>query len=149
MTLITKTPVKINQYIFGVTKDEVVEQKIAMAMESGGTKTTELASLVLTLIKFELMRRDAYKRWRSYLNQVGLRLYDLIAYLNVLHDDEQIIKSLKAYYFKSKNAEYDRTTLLEEADQLIEQLMEKVDQGKILGDFTVQSVRTSEQLQYK
>jgi hypothetical protein len=149
MTIITKSRIRVKPYIWGITKQEPPNLKIGLSMESVGTKTTELASLVYTLVKFELIRRNAYDRWQLYLNQVGLRLRDLTAYLNVLYDDENLINSLKAYYYKTKNEDYDKVELLREGNQLKEQLMEKVDQMRILSDFQVQSIRTTEQLQYE
>src|SRR5258708_8712301 len=81
-----KNPIKIKPYVWGVDQPEPAALKIGVNLESVGVKSTQLASLVLTLIKFELVRRNAYPRWRLYFNQVGLKLLDLIAYLNVLYE---------------------------------------------------------------
>ena len=115
--------------------------KVGLNLESVGTKTTQLASLVYTLVKFELIRRDAYSRWRKYLNEVGLRLQGLISYMNVLYDDDQLIYSLKSYYYKSVTPDYDKLALLREANELLETLKEKVEKMKLLSEFQVQSIR--------
>src|SRR5258708_33860818 len=125
-----KNPIKMKAYGWGVDRREPATLKIGVNLESVGVKSTQLASLVLTLIKFELVRRNAYPRWRLYLNQVGLKLLDLIAYLNVLYDDDDLIKSLKAYYYKSKTPDYVKVTLLCEASKIYEKLIAKGTTGK-------------------
>jgi len=133
--------VRVKPYIFGFSKDEEPVLKVGLNLESVGTKTTQLASLVYTLVKFELIRRDAYSRWRKYLNEVGLRLQGLISYMNVLYDDDQLIYSLKSYYYKSVTPDYDKLALLREANELLETLKEKVEKMKLLSEFQVQSIR--------
>ena len=132
---------RVKPYIFGFSKDEEPVLKVGLNLESVGTKTTQLASLVYTLVKFELIRRDAYSRWRKYLNEVGLRLQGLISYMNVLYDDDQLIYSLKSYYYKSVTPDYDKLALLREANELLETLKEKVEKMKLLSEFQVQSIR--------
>ncbi|OGE74159.1 MAG: hypothetical protein A3C49_01655 [Candidatus Doudnabacteria bacterium RIFCSPHIGHO2_02_FULL_42_25] len=141
MTIISKSRVRVKPYIFGFSKDEEPVLKVGLNLESVGTKTTQLASLVYTLVKFELIRRDAYSRWRKYLNEVGLRLQGLISYMNVLYDDDQLIYSLKSYYYKSVTPDYDKLALLREANELLETLKEKVEKMKLLSEFQVQSIR--------
>lgn len=145
-TLKQKNKIKVKPYKWGVDKPESAELKIGVNLESGGVKSTQLASLVLTLIKFELIRRGAFPRWRLYLNQVGLKLLDLIAYLNVLYDDEELIRSLKGYYYKSKTEDYDKNTLLQEANELYEQLIAKINSMKALNGFAVHNIRRIEQI---
>ncbi|MBX4191481.1 MAG: hypothetical protein KW804_01630 [Candidatus Doudnabacteria bacterium] len=134
--------VRVKQFVFGLDKEESPELKVGINLESGILKSTQIAGLVLTLIKFELMRRSAYPRWKVFLHQVGLSLWDLIAYLNVLYDDASLIKDLKAYYFKSKSAEYSKVELLREANELYETLLEKINSARALSNFQVHSVRT-------
>ncbi|MBX4186843.1 MAG: hypothetical protein KW802_01105 [Candidatus Doudnabacteria bacterium] len=133
--------VRIKHYRYGVDEPETADLKIGRNLESVAGKSTQLAGLVLTLIKFELIRRDAYPRWRSYLNQVGLKLLDLIAYLNVLYDDEDLVKALKAYYYKSKADGYDKISLLREANALYEDLLGKINHTKSLNGFAVHTIR--------
>jgi hypothetical protein len=138
--------VKIKEFRFDKDPQEKAELKIGVNLESVVVKPTQLAGLVLTLIRFELIRRDAYPRWKMFLHQVGLRLWDLIAYLNVLTDDEELVKSLKAYYFKSKLVDYDKTVLLREANQLYERLLEKINKVKNISEFSVHKIRAVEQI---
>jgi hypothetical protein len=135
-----KSPVRVKQFVFGRDPQEEAELKVSKTLESGIPKSTQIAGLVLTLIKFELIRRDAYPRWKMFLHQVGLRLWDLIAYLNVLYDDDELIKNLKAYYFKSKTSGYDRIELLREANELYETLLEKINSAKNLTEFSIHKV---------
>lgn len=141
-----KNKVKVKPFVFGVDSQESAQLKVSVALESVGYKSTQLAGLVLSLIKFELIRRNAYPRWKMFLHQVGLRLWDLIAYLNVLYDDEELIKSLKAYYYKSKTPDYDKVALLREANELYEQLIRKINSVKVLNDFAIHNIRTVEQI---
>ena len=137
MKTITKRKVKTKPYVFGVDKPEEPVLRIGVNLESVGTTTSQLSALVLSLVKFELIRRGAYDRWRLYLNQVGLRLKDLITYLNVLHDDEELIRLLKRYYYKSHAPQVDKTELLQEGYALREHLIQKINQVRILNSFPI------------
>jgi hypothetical protein len=141
-----KNAVKTKPYIFGVDKPDEAKLKIGVNLESVGTLSSQLAGLILSLVKFELIRRDAYNRWRLYLNQVGLRLKDLIAYLDVLHDDQQLINALKNYYVKTKTPTEDKIELKREANELKELLIEKIKQVKVLNDFPIHGIRNLEQI---
>lgn len=136
----SKTKVKTKHYVFGVDKMQEPMLRIGVNLESVNTTTSQLSALVLSLVKFELIRRNAYERWRLYLNQVGLRLPDLIAYLNVLHDDDQLIRNLKAYYFRSISG-VEKIELLRQANELKEQLVDKIKLAKVLNSFPIQKVK--------
>jgi hypothetical protein len=141
-----KNKIKIKTFVFGVDEQPQAALKIGINLESVGTGTSQLAGLVLSLIKFELLRRNAYKRWQMYLNQVGLKLQDLTVYLDVLHDDSELVSSLKNYCVKISKPEYDKVELLRESNQLKENLIQKIKQLKVLNTFPIRQVRTIEQI---
>jgi hypothetical protein len=141
-----KNKIKVKHFIWGVDTPESPTLKISVNLESVAARSTQLAGLVLTLIKFELIRRNAYDRWRLYLNQAGLKFQDLIAYLNVLYDDEQLVRSLRSYHFKSISPEYDKIALKREAYELYHELLGKIEKVKVLNSFPVHNIRAVEQI---
>jgi len=141
-----KTKIKVKQFVFGVDETPSAALKIGVGLESVGTPSSQLAGLILSLIKFELLRRDAYQRWHLYISQVGLRLKDLIVYLDVLHDDADLVGELKAYYYKSIAEHTDKSALLYESLELREKLIDKIKQLKVLNAFPIHTVRSMEQI---
>ncbi len=142
--------IKIKPFVFGIDpQPKVPTPKVGVNLESVVSRSSQLACLVLSLITFELVRRNAYKRWMFYINQVGLKLKDLVVYLDVLHDNRDLVAQLKAFCYKAEAPEYDKQTLIREAYELRQQLTETLKKAEAFNDFQVHQipvVRTSEHL---
>jgi hypothetical protein len=100
---INQNQIKINRTIFNMDPRIEKTTKISRNVDSGQTQLQQMGTLILTLLRLEAIRSGAYERWQPYFNEGHLDFPGLLAYLNVFHNDQNIIQKLEKYFSLRQN----------------------------------------------
>lgn len=113
---------------FNFTSRAEKTTKIARTVDSGSTQLQQLGSLIMTLLRLEAIRANAYERWQPYFNEGRLDFMGLLGYLNVFHEDQSVIRKLEQY-FRSRQAVLGKLKNDKDNPKLLERLIESKNQG--------------------
>jgi hypothetical protein len=136
MQFMKDNQIKIKRTIFNMDAPIHKTTKVARVVDSGTTQLQQLETLIQTLLRLEAIRATAYDRWQPFFNESKMNFLGLVAYLDIFHNDESMIRKLQKY-FRTREKTLDELR----ADRNNEKLVSKLQGCKNFGAEIMEELR--------